>query len=225
MNEIQRSIFPIIKGYTIYIITSIATVIVAVAMIVPLILTSVAAAAADINPLVGMNVFALFSGMMIYLLIILAAMIVMFYGLYMVYKGLKSFGPKLDAVGAAAVNNISIGVLVSMISNLVALVPFGGILALCGMIVSIVFTVMGYSALRGSASLTEQGKVAAKKLFQAIVFYLIAIGCVLIPILGWMVIPVFVVLYWVYLLKGWMMMRDSFATVGCEVPNALSDHQ
>lgn len=219
MNNLQRASSSIVKGYTIYLITSLVTGIIAGVMMTML-LTAGTLSAINIESFLTSNIYAILSGMLVYLLLMLACFAVMIYAMITIYNGLKKLAPQLDPVGASAVDKIAIGMLISLISSLGVFIPFAGaFLAFGGYVASLAFNITGYSELRKSLSLNELGKEGAKNLFQSIVFYLITIGCC-ITIIGIIAFPVFAVLYWVYLLKGWIKIRNSFAQpCSCENPN------
>lgn len=228
MNEIQRSISSVINGLTIYLVTNISMVVIGIVLTISLVFAGIASGLAassfdnidNLSSLASLNILALFSGMMVWLILILIAMVVSIYGMYKAYAGLKSLAPQLDSAGALAVKNLSIAMLIMMITSLCTFIPIlGGLVAIGGSIAAIVLNIMGYSALRSSTSLNEEGKVAAKKLFNAMIIYIVMIGCILIPIIGWLAIPVLYIIYWVKLFSGWKMLRDSFSTCNTQIDN------
>lgn len=222
MNEIQRSISSVINGLTIYLVTNISIVVISITIFISVILAGIASGlgASGFDNLTRLNILELFSGMMVWMILILIAMAASIYGMYKAYAGLKSLAPQLDSAGAMAVNNLSIAMLIMMISTVCTFIPFvGGLVAIGGSIAAFVLNIMGYSALRSSTSLNEEGKVAAKKLFSAMIIYIVMIGCILIPFIGWLAIPVLYIIYWVKLFSGWKMLRDSFSTCNTQIDN------
>ncbi len=207
MNAIQQTISQIRKGLTLYIVFSLVASIITAISLVTAMISGVAAVATGSASLGAMAIVMMIIPTVLYVLVI--------FGLYVYYGGLKGFATHLDEVGAKAVNNLALGAMFMIIATLCSVVAIYvplifSIIAVLVSIAAFVFNILGYSALGKSTSLNELGKAGAKQLFNGFIMAIIAAVVVFIPVLGGIAALVLNILYWVYLFKGWAKVRDSF---------------
>lgn len=206
MNPILLSVTKILKGLKLYVLASIAASVLGTITFFMSAGALVAAAAGS----AGMGV-----GAIILSIITFAASVLVIYGLFVYYGGLKGLAPQLDAVGQKSVKNIATATLLMMINSVLGaiavFVPLVFAIPMCILaIIAFILNIMGYSSFSGSTSLNELGKAGAKKLFLGFILAIIAAVVGWIPVIGTIAALVLNILYWVFLFQGWGKIKKSF---------------
>lgn len=202
-----QSVTTVIKGLTIYIVASIvSSVVKIIAVLMNLGTIMCAASTGDMGGAIASLGFTA--------IITLIVGLAVLYGIWLYYSGLQQFAPELDEVGTKAVGNLSNAALLMLIAQILTMVGIfvpiiGSVIAMILVIIAFVLNIVGYSALRNSASLNSLGQDGAKQLFTGFICAIIAVCVSWIPVLGWIAAIVLNILYWVYLFKGWGKIRQS----------------
>lgn len=126
------------------------------------------------------------------------------------YLRLKDLALLADPNDAPAVNKLCIGALLYILSLMVAEIPVAGwILSPICCLISFIFMLLGYSALKKSE--TFPGKDGMKLLFLASIIGLVAAVFGLIPLLGSVVAGILYIVVFVLVLLGWKKVAEPAA--------------
>ncbi len=210
MGQISNTVGTILKGLKLYVLAGIVGAILGTISAFMTAGALVAAATGSGGATAGMGV-----GLIIISVLSLICSIIVIYGLFVYYGGLKGLAPQLDEVGRKAVKNIATATLLMMINAVLgciaAFVPlvFAIPMAIIA-IIAFILNIMGYSSLGGSTSLNELGKAGAKKLFLGFILAIVAVIFGWVPVVGGIIALVLNILYWVFLFQGWGKIKKSF---------------
>ncbi|MFI3298869.1 MAG: hypothetical protein R3Y49_03600 [Rikenellaceae bacterium] len=130
------------------------------------------------------------------------------------YMGIRSFSVGLDEMGARGARNMTTGMLLSLIALCVGLLNWmlvfsAAVAGVCN-VVALVFMIMGAGSLRRSELLSEMGRSGAQSVFVAHILSAVSIVAIIIPVIGWLAIPVLTIVSIVKNLSGWNKIRQSF---------------
>lgn len=130
-------------------------------------------------------------------------------GLILYYKGLTKISSAMDANGIAAVSKLKTAFIIGLIGVIIDFIPLLGWLAVVLAVIAFIFEYLGYSQLKTSTAVGNQGQQGAKNLCISMI--LIIIGCLLgfIPVFGNFIeaIITLVVIYLVF--NGWQKILTS----------------
>jgi hypothetical protein len=109
-----------------------------------------------------------------------------------------------------AIGNIRTAMILSIVAGVISLIPLvgaiiGGILA----IVALVMQLMGYSALKNSATMPTNAKVGAGKVFTSQILAIAAAVIGIIPVAGVIISAIVEIVAFVLMLQGWKLIANS----------------
>ncbi|WP_297273113.1 hypothetical protein [uncultured Bacteroides sp.] len=126
-------------------------------------------------------------------------------GLIIYFIGLSKLKEGIDTEGAKGISRLKIAVIVSIIAVIFGWIPLlGGIIAGILLLIAFIVEYMGYSAMKGSASLGAEGQAGAGKLCFSMIVMLIAAFINLFPLTGMFVGLITLVALWL-VFQGWSM--------------------
>jgi len=132
-------------------------------------------------------------------------------GGYVLYlKGLGDFGNILGEADAAAVGKIRLGVILGIVAVVVGIIPvagwiIGGILNIIAFIVMI----MGFSALKGSATFPVKARSGASNLFMAMILNVVATVLGWIPLIGGVIGGIVGLIAFILIFVGWNNIKNA----------------
>jgi hypothetical protein len=130
-------------------------------------------------------------------------------GYFLFFKGLTDFRPQLQQADGAAIGRVRLGVLLGIIGSVVSFIPvigfLGGILSLIGFIMMLI----GYNALKGSATFPVKARSGASTLFIAMILSLVGGILAFIPLIGGVIAFIMNVVVFFMVLSGWAAIKNS----------------
>lgn len=135
-------------------------------------------------------------------------------GYYLFLKGLGEFRPMLELADSNSVNQIRNGVILGLIGVVAAFIPvIGWIAAIILNIIGFILMLLGYSALKSSATFPMLGRNGASRLFIAMILVLVGVILSLIPIVGGFIAMVLNIVAFFLTLSGWASIKNSDPSV------------
>jgi hypothetical protein len=135
-------------------------------------------------------------------------------GYYLFLKGLGEFRGLLELADANSINQVRNGVILGLLATAATFIPYAGwIIALVLNIIAFIFMLLGYSALKGSATFPMQGRNGAFRLFVAMILTLVGILLGLIPLIGGFITLVLGIVSFFLILSGWASIKNSDSAV------------
>lgn len=126
-------------------------------------------------------------------------------GLILYFIGLGKIKTSLDSNGIKGISKLKISIILSIIAVIFGWIPLlGGIIAGILLIIAFIFEYLGYSNLKTSEPLGDEGKKGAGKLCTSMIIMLIASIVDIIPATGIIVSIISLVALW-FVFNGWNM--------------------
>ncbi len=151
----------------------------------------------------------------------LAATIVALIGFVIFMIGLSRFKPELDEKGKGAIGLLFIAAIIGIVAMFFGLLPvIGGILSFIILIAVVVLQIIGYTRLKGSATIGMEGASGANLLLFSIVVLFVGAIFGLIPGLGRFIEPLFALGALFMIVFGWLRVQKGF--IGETTMNAHS---
>lgn len=140
----------------------------------------------------------------------LVASLAVIAGYVLFYIGLNKWRAIADGADSQAINKLRIAALLTMIAVVVAFIPgIGWIASPVLELVAVILMLMGYSALKKSATMPEGAAKGARKLYTAQVLNIVACVLGFIPVIGWIVAPILELIAFFKVLGGWKAIANS----------------
>lgn len=131
-------------------------------------------------------------------------------GYFLFYSGLNKWKDLVDGNDAVAVNRLRLAALLTMIGCVLAYIPAVGTIASAILsLIALILMILGYSALKQSATLREGARVGAGKLYTAQILSVIAFVVAWIPVIGWIAAPILSIIAFFKMLSGWKAIANS----------------
>lgn len=125
-------------------------------------------------------------------------------GLVIYIVGLGKFARSLDVKGMAGVTKLKIAVWIGISAAIIGIIPLlGTIIAALLRFVAFIFEFLGYTNLKKSETLNEQGRGGAGTLRISMIFMVIAVIIGIIPLVGSSIAGVLTVIALWFVFKGW----------------------
>ena len=125
-------------------------------------------------------------------------------GLVIYIVGLGKFGRSLDEKGMAGVSKLKIAVWIGIVAAIIGIIPLlGTIIAAILRFIAFIFEFLGYTNLKKSETLNEQGRKGAGTLRISMIFMVIAVILGLIPLVGSAIAGVLTIIALWFVFKGW----------------------
>ena len=125
-------------------------------------------------------------------------------GLVIYIVGLGKFGRSLDAKGMAGVSKLKIAVWIGIVAAIIGIIPLlGTIIAAILRFIAFIIEFLGYTNLKKSEVLNEQGRRGAGTLRVSMIFMVIAVIIGLIPLVGSTIAGVLTIIALWFVFKGW----------------------
>lgn len=125
-------------------------------------------------------------------------------GLVIYIVGLGKFGRSLDEKGMAGVSKLKIAVWIGIVAAIIGIIPLlGTIIAAILRFIAFIFEFLGYTNLKKSETLNEQGRKGASTLRISMIFMVIAVILGLIPLVGSAIAGVLTIIALWFVFKGW----------------------
>lgn len=126
-------------------------------------------------------------------------------GLIIYFIGLGKIKESLDINGIKGISKLKVSIILSIIAVIFGWIPLlGGIIAGILLIIAFIFEYLGYSNLKTSEPLGEEGQKGAAKLCTSMIIMLIASIVDIIPATGIVVSILSLIALW-FVFKGWNM--------------------
>ncbi len=126
-------------------------------------------------------------------------------GLVLYFIGLGRIKDSLDANGIKGISKLKVSIILSIIAVIFGWIPLlGGIIAGILLIVAFIFEYLGYSNLKTSDPLGEEGRKGAGKLCTSMIIMLVASIVDIIPATGIIVSILSLIALW-FIFNGWNM--------------------
>lgn len=126
-------------------------------------------------------------------------------GLILYFIGLGKIKESLDINGIKGISKLKVSIILSIIAVIFGWIPLlGGIIAGIFLIIAFIFEYLGYSNLKTSEPLGEEGQNGAAKLCTSMIIMLIASIVDIIPATGIIVSILSLIALW-FVFKGWNM--------------------
>ena len=147
----------------------------------------------------------------IFLYILLVGVLI---GYYLFLKGLGDFRPLLELADANAINQVRNGVILGLLGTVAVFIPYAGwIIAAILNIIGFIFMLLGYSALKSSATFPMLGRNGAGRLFIAMILVLVGAILSIIPLIGGFIAMVLSIVAFFLTLSGWASIKNSDPSV------------
>lgn len=118
--------------------------------------------------------------------------------------GLGKLSRSLDDKGKSGVTKLKIAVIIGIIAALFGLLPLvGGIIAAIFRLIAFIFEFLGYTNLKNSETLNEQGRSGASTLRVSMILMVLAVLLGLIPLMGSTIAGVLTLIALWFVFKGW----------------------
>lgn len=125
-------------------------------------------------------------------------------GLVIYIVGLGKFGRSLDTKGMAGVTKLKIAVWIGIVAAIIGIIPLlGTIVAAILRFIAFIFEFLGYTNLKKSETLNEQGRNGAGTLRISMIFMVIAVIIGIIPLVGNTIAGVLTIIALWFVFKGW----------------------
>lgn len=126
-------------------------------------------------------------------------------GLILYFMGLGRIKESLDTNGLKGISKLKVSIILSIIAVIFGWIPLlGGIVAGILLIIAFIFEYLGYSNLKTSEPLGEEGQKGAGKLCTSMIIMLVASIVDIIPATGIVVSILSLIALW-FVFKGWNM--------------------
>ena len=133
-------------------------------------------------------------------------------GYILFLQGLGGFTAILKGSDQIAMGRVRTGVILALIGSALGFIPFlgwiGGILN----IISFIMMMLGYSALKNSATFPEESRKGASKLYTAMILSIIGAVLGFIPVAGGFIEMVFDIIAFFMILSGWASIKNTVPT-------------
>ncbi|MCH5311881.1 MAG: hypothetical protein J1E57_08005 [Prevotella sp.] len=125
-------------------------------------------------------------------------------GLVIYIIGLGKLGRSLDSNGLAGVLKLKIAVWIGIVAAIIGLIPLlGTIIAAILKFIAFILEFLGYTNLKKSETLNEQGRKGAGTLRMSMIFMVIAVILGIIPFVGSSIAGVITIIALWFVFKGW----------------------